>query len=222
MENVLNANKYKDDPPEGAACLVPGRGGVGPILFRFGPGGVGGVACLLGGPDPGNGGPGGASCWVLEPVPRCGGPWGAPCLVLELVPAPEAPGSVACLVPAWGGPVESRNVLEMFGNANKYKDDPPEGAASLAPELGPRRDGSVPVCVALCLAPDAVCVHGGPVGAVCLVLEVVVWGRGGSCLAWMRAERRIFSPGVTSASMNLKQLIGLGRNLLVFIAEENS
>ena len=63
-EMLGNAKDYTYDPPEGAACLVPG---LGPGCCGNVPGSVGPVdaPCLV--PDDGgHGGPGGMACLVLE------------------------------------------------------------------------------------------------------------------------------------------------------------
>ena len=63
---LRNVKLYKDDPPEGAACLVRG---LGPGCCGNVPGSVGPVAapCLV--PDDGGyGDPGGTACLVLDLV----------------------------------------------------------------------------------------------------------------------------------------------------------
>ena len=149
-------------------------------------GGVGGVACLIGGPLDAAVGP---ICGVQSvtfnlktdflPIE---GPL-ASVNEQRIVPAPVVLRSVACLVPdlapGCGGPVEARNVWEMFGTAKPYKDDSPGGTACLVPGLGPGFDGRITGCLGPvdgpCLVPEDRG-RGGPGGTACLVLDLVVGG----------------------------------------------
>ena len=65
-EILGNAREYRNDPPEGAACLVPG---LKPGCCGDVPGAVGPVdaPCLVP-EDGGHGGPGGMACLILDLV----------------------------------------------------------------------------------------------------------------------------------------------------------